>query len=259
MPKTKVHLVILSLGAGIGSSAMALMMKDGHISGFPQPDYAVFADTQSEPKHVYDTVEWLRDLLPYPIVTTSAGNLGENTWKALTGIPVPERGHVGKHVGHIDLPVFSTSGLGRRQCTGYYKISPIKAKIRELAQAAPPALTAVQYLGISADEPRRVKPSLQKWLTSQYPLYEKSITRSDCRQYLDERYPGNPVLRSACYFCPFHTNAEWLEIKEMYPELYQDALNMDQALQEHPRGPWHLKQGGLEAALSKHQRQPRLL
>ena len=44
-------LVVLSLGAGVQSSVMALMAAKGQIT--PMPDYAIFADTQAEPDHLY--------------------------------------------------------------------------------------------------------------------------------------------------------------------------------------------------------------
>lgn len=43
----KKKLVVLSLGAGVQSSTMALMAAKGEIT--PMPDCAIFADTQSEP------------------------------------------------------------------------------------------------------------------------------------------------------------------------------------------------------------------
>ncbi len=47
-------LTVISLGAGVQSSVMALMAAKGEIT--PMPDYAIFADTQAEPDHIY---EWL--------------------------------------------------------------------------------------------------------------------------------------------------------------------------------------------------------
>ena len=45
---------VISLGAGVQSSTMALMAAHGEIT--PMPDAAIFADTQSEPASVY---RWL--------------------------------------------------------------------------------------------------------------------------------------------------------------------------------------------------------
>lgn len=254
MPK---HVTILSLGAGIQSTALAILLDRQLLPGFETPDWAIFSDTFSEPPHVYETLDWLEEIISYPVVRTSWGNLARNTWKALSGQPVPERGHL--QGGYIDLPVFSKTGMARRQCTTVYKIRPIKAKIRELAQSKPPHLKATQYLGISENEARRAKPAREKWINNQFPLIEHRWTRQDCSRFLDENFPGHPVRRSSCYFCPFRTNAEWMEIRERYPNLYQDAVAMERAMADHPRGPWFLKAGGLEKTIEDRAAQLRLV
>ena len=43
---------VLSLGAGVQSSTVALMIEYGEL---PMVDCAIFADTQNEPKYVYDS------------------------------------------------------------------------------------------------------------------------------------------------------------------------------------------------------------
>ncbi|MBK8468120.1 MAG: hypothetical protein IPL32_20085 [Chloracidobacterium sp.] len=48
---------IISLGAGVQSSTMALMAAHGEIT--PIPDCAIFADTQAEPQSVYTWLDWL--------------------------------------------------------------------------------------------------------------------------------------------------------------------------------------------------------
>lgn len=64
---------ILSLGAGVQSTAVALMSADGEL---PKIDHCIFADTQWEPKAVYDHLDWLVPVLekadiPVHIVTRS--------------------------------------------------------------------------------------------------------------------------------------------------------------------------------------------
>ena len=64
---------VLSLGAGVQSSTMALMAAHGEIT--PMPDCAIFADTQAEPQSVYDYLDWLEGELPFPVYRVSYGNL----------------------------------------------------------------------------------------------------------------------------------------------------------------------------------------
>ena len=52
----KRNLVIISLGAGVQSSTMALKAACGE---FPRPDCAIFADTGYEPKSVYNYLDYL--------------------------------------------------------------------------------------------------------------------------------------------------------------------------------------------------------
>jgi hypothetical protein len=53
---------ILSLGAGVQSSTLALMAALGEVS--PMPQAAIFADTQAEPRSVYEWLSWLTKQLP---------------------------------------------------------------------------------------------------------------------------------------------------------------------------------------------------
>jgi 3'-phosphoadenosine 5'-phosphosulfate sulfotransferase (PAPS reductase)/FAD synthetase len=63
---------ILSLGAGVQSSTMALMAAHGEL---PMPDCAIFADTQWEPKAIYKHLDWLEKQLPFPVHRVTAGSL----------------------------------------------------------------------------------------------------------------------------------------------------------------------------------------
>jgi len=64
---------IISLGAGVQSSTMALMAAAGEIT--PMPKCAIFADTQAEPQSVYTWLDWLENQLPFPVVRATKGSL----------------------------------------------------------------------------------------------------------------------------------------------------------------------------------------
>ena len=78
---------IISLGAGVQSSVMALMAARGEID--TMPDCAVFSDTQWEPKKVYEHLNWLEKQLPFPVYRVTNGNLRND---AITNEPVRGRG-----------------------------------------------------------------------------------------------------------------------------------------------------------------------
>ena len=65
-------ITVLSLGAGVQSTTVALMAAVGEIK--PMPDCAIFADTRWEPKAVYDHLDRLTAALPFPVHVVSAGN-----------------------------------------------------------------------------------------------------------------------------------------------------------------------------------------
>lgn len=63
---------VLSLGAGVQSSTLALMMARGEIE---PAQHAIFADTQWEPAAVYEWLGWLETQLPLPVHRVTAGSL----------------------------------------------------------------------------------------------------------------------------------------------------------------------------------------
>ena len=64
---------ILSLGAGVQSSTLALMAAKGLVT--PMPQCAIFADTQAEPPSVYRWLDWLEKELPFPVHRVTKGSL----------------------------------------------------------------------------------------------------------------------------------------------------------------------------------------
>ena len=63
MSQEPIH--VLSLGAGVQSSTLALMAAKGEVG--PMPTAAIFADTQAEPASVYKWLDWLEAQLPFPV------------------------------------------------------------------------------------------------------------------------------------------------------------------------------------------------
>lgn len=183
---------IISLGAGVQSSAMALMAARGEIT--PMPTCAIFADTQDEPIAVYDWLRKLEKVLPFPVLRVTFGKLSEgilNDW-GFSQIPAWMAGKNGHPT------------LGRRQCTKYYKILPIRREIRKRF----PKTKVIVWQGISTDEAHRMKPSGLQWLQHRWPLIELRKNRHECQRY-NLRVMGLDAPKSACVYCPYRSNMQW--------------------------------------------------
>lgn len=258
---SSIRLRVLSLGAGVQSTTMALMAAHGEIR--PMPDCAIFADTGWEPKAVYDHLEWLMspNVLPFPVHIVSAGNIRDNLMRAAAGerwASIPAFAKTVTPIG-TPVPVFDTDedgdlipigmrstsretlsvGMIRRACTKDFKIVPIRRKVRELLdltrKRSPDYPVAEQWIGISKDEAARIKPSFEGWQVNRWPLIERRMSRQDCLAWLRRHhYPLPP--KSACLGCPYHDNKRWRDIREYDPEGWADVVEVDHALRRGSRG-----------------------
>jgi hypothetical protein len=210
-------LEVLSLGAGVQSSVLALMAAQGELT--PMPDCAIFADTQFEPKAVYDHLDWLETQLPFPVRRVSNGSLKKAVVKGGT-------------VNDFLIPTFSQGGIGRRQCTTHYKINPVVKEIRRslglaYRQRGPKKVAVKQWIGISTDEAARMKPSRIGYIEHVWPLIDAGMSRQDCLRWFEKRYPLRPLAKSACVACPFHNDSQWRDMKINDPESFAEAVEFD--------------------------------
>lgn len=221
---------IISLGAGVQSSAMLLMADAGEI--LPRPAAAIFADTQAEPPSVYEWLEYLEKVVRnIPIIRVSAGSLRDS---ALTIYRSKKGGNYTRRL----IPFFTKTNDGRigrantRGCTVEFKITPFQKKVREIAKIkyGQNFSSANIWLGISTDEASRMRDSNKSWCTNRYPLIEMRMNRDDCIAYVQENFSRIPP-RSSCYFCPFHSSEEWKRLKILEPKTFNDAITFERDLQ----------------------------
>lgn len=198
---------VISLGAGVQSSTMALMAAHGEIT--PMPDCAIFADTHGEPKEVYEWLDWLEKQLPFPVHRVSAGNLSEKSTEIKTTLD-GERTYLKHSVPVFVLRPEGGKGMAVRQCTRDFKIEPIRKEVRKLGASTKTPCTT--WIGISLDEVIRKKPSRDAAQINRWPLLEMNITRNGCIEWMKEhRFPAPP--KSACIYCPYHSDDFWLSMK----------------------------------------------
>ncbi|RWO57290.1 hypothetical protein [Mesorhizobium sp.] len=229
---------VLSLGAGVQSTTMALMAAHGEIG--PMPDAAIFADTKWEPRAVYEHLNWLMspNVLPFPVHIVSAGDLRADA--------LARTNTTGGRFAAIPWYMVSPKGkqsMGRRQCTKEYKLRPVQKKVVELLGGRRPKGGAEVWIGISTDEAFRKKPSRVQYIVNRHVLIEERVSRRDCFDWLEAR--GYPAVRpehatsdrpqwppkSSCKGCPFHDKEQW---RALTPDEFDDAVEVDHAIRRQP-------------------------
>lgn len=219
-------LTVLSLGGGVQSTTLLLLACHGALE---RPDLILFADTGAEPAPVYAHLEWLSEEAGrhgLRVERVSAGNLAADLERAV---------RAGTRVANP--PFFVRLGRERgmlsRDCTRDYKIAPIRKRIREeLAKRG--RERAELWLGITVDEVERVRDSDVAYIVHRYPLIERGMRRSDCLAWLEKHgYPTPP--KSACWFCPFRSDAGWRWLRDHSPDDWEKACRLDRLIRRLPR------------------------
>ena len=224
---------VLSLGAGVQSTVLALMAERGEF-GLPKPDIAIFANTQWEPPAVYRHLEWLKSQVSFEIRTVTAGNIKENL----------RNGVMPDNSKFIGIPIFLAkadggNGLMRRQCTTQYKLKPIHQELRKILglkprQPVPRHSKIEMWVGISTDEMSRAKPSQESWIDKKFPLVDIGLSRGQLHTWFQKNYPGRVLPKSACIGCPYHSDAVWKDMKENDPDSFIEAVDVDIDLRSNP-------------------------
>lgn len=218
---------ILSLGAGVQSSTLALMAEHGVIE---KPDYAIFADTQDEPASVYQWLDYLEGFLSYEVIRVTNGKLSDEALRY-------RNSKDGRLYTRSILPVFTldenlNKGHMQRVCTVDFKVKLIEKTQRRLAKVkrGESNVVVTSYIVISLDEASRMKPSRVKWAENKYPLIDLRMNRLDCLTWMRKNGYKEPP-RSACVFCPYHSDAEWIRLKNEEPAEFRRAVEFEKELQ----------------------------
>ena len=231
---------VISLGLGVQSTCMYYMSSMGQME---RCDYAIFVDTGREKKKTLEYLEYLQEWQQknngIPIVVVRKKNLykdlleGENsTGQRFSSIPA------------FTKNVDGTKGMLRRQCTNEYKIEQVDKEIRKLYGLRPGQWTPKTYLykGISLDEIERLSVPKKKWKISMYPFVGYAVTAKTTDKidtprmtrleivswYIRHGLPIPP--KSSCVFCPYQSDASYLDMKQNEPEDWQAAVRIDKAI-----------------------------
>lgn len=191
---------ICGISGGKDSSALAIYLQNK----VPELEY-FFCDTGAELPETYEYLTRLEVILGKPIVYLNSRR-GFNHWfEVFRGtLPSPQM----------------------RWCTRNMKIKPIEEWIGNDP--------AISYVAIRADESNRkgyisTKPNIK----ARFPFIEAGIDHDGVLKILADAGVGLPTYyewrtRSGCYFCFYQRKAEWIGLAEHHPELFQQAVAIEQ-------------------------------
>ena len=255
----------LSYGAGMQTFALLVMAEQGEID----IDEVVFADTGAEHMETYHHIEEVakpicnRIGIPFTTVrmqkeVDDISGLSEreiDDYKAMlrdTSSLKSRTERINAHKEYAiehEIPRRVVSSLrdeiiarrrvpsinpSSRWCTSDAKLIPIhRGFIRLEQQKGNYIKPCTALIGLSYEELTRMyKPHLTEYVV-EYPLIDKKMTRKDCVAYV-ERFGYNSPPKSGCYFCPFQGKAQWRSLLHTHPDMYWDAVGMEEADLNYP-------------------------
>jgi hypothetical protein len=205
---------VWSCGGGVDSAAIAVLICQGKL---PRPDYVVMTDNGYDASYTWDYVNQV--LIP---------NLAD----------VDVELHIICSQNYVDVEIVSSGQVvipaycqGKNEvvklnthCSGKWKVTPVKRWMKEQGDGR-----CINSIGIAADEARRAKESKLQWFQFRYPLCEFNLSRRDCKRLIEAA--GWPIpLRSSCVMCPQHSDNQWLDLRDDYPEDFQRAVDIEREM-----------------------------
>lgn len=198
---------VVSLSGGKDSTAMFLMMLERGM----QVDEVVNADTGME----------------FPAMAAHLRRVEERAGIPITYLRHPHGfehmmfDHVRTKGKYAGVAGYGWARPNARWCTSKLKTDLIERHFRELAKT----LEVVHYVGIAADETRRVKDK-------RYPLVEWGVTEDDALAYcyahgFDWGGLYETFDRVSCWCCPLQLLAALRKLRHGFPELWERLMDMD--------------------------------
>jgi len=219
---------IFSYGGGVQSTAVLVLASQGKV----QYDHFLFSNVGDDSEHP-DTLDYFEDVAK-PFAQEHGIDLRE-VRKYRKGEIETIRGRIFSNRKTVPIPVRLESGApGRRSCTFDFKIGVIDRWVRQHRNGQSRFTIG---LGISTDEIQRARSEPARevykglFKVLEYPLIDMRLSRRDCMALIfDAGLPQPP--KSACYFCPFHNDQAWYEMRQKRPDLFFDAVKIEKHLQD---------------------------
>lgn len=204
---------VWSCGGGTQSGAIATLIRLGKL---PRPDFAFMTDTNRERSSTWPFVDGF--------IRPALASVGLD----LTIVQASEHARLDVYWNDtVLLPGYTTlSGeVGKLSpfCSGKWKRDVAERWMRSIGIE-----TARNWIGISRDEARRIRAQNRNWLELWYPLiFEVPMTRDRCVDLIRAEGWTGQIPHSACWMCPNHSDAEWIDMKLNWPADFAAACALE--------------------------------
>jgi hypothetical protein len=203
---------VLGLSGGKDSAALAIFMRERH----PEINiHYFFTDTGKELPEVYEFLGKLEGFLGRRIHQLNPQRTFDFWLREYNNF----------------LPSART-----RWCTRQLKLLPFRQWIKPWLDAGD---EVVSYVAIRSDEDHREGySSTHDKLLIKMPFREHGIDKDGVYDILHASGIGLPAYyewrsRSGCTFCFFQQKIEWVRLKRIHPEFYEDAKRYEKTALEH--------------------------
>jgi len=215
---------VISYGGGVQSTALVVLAVQGKIG---HVDAGLFSNVGDDSEHP-DTLTFVREIaIPY---AATHGLTIHELQPTRKNEPITLYGGImADRVGDA-IPVFGEAGNPmRRVCTADFKIKTVHRWLKNNGVSKDNPATVC--LGISTDEIERAGRGVSaNYEVREYPLLTLGLNRTNCEQII--RQAGLPVPpKSSCFFCPFHSETVWAELRRDHPDLFDKAQVLEDHLQ----------------------------
>jgi hypothetical protein len=184
----------ISYGGGVGSTALICFLLD-QIDNYE----IVFMNHGGDWPETYDYVKYIQQ------------ELGINI--TVLNVDIEKKGSLYEYFWFYQMvPLYR------------YRICTDKAKIRPFNAYA--NIPCTVSFGITWDEKKRCWQNKEKEITNVYPLVDTRISRDTGIKLI--RGAGLEVpMKSGCYFCPFQQRAQFKDLYDKHPGLFQKAVDLE--------------------------------
>lgn len=205
---------VWSCGGGTQSGAIAVLIGSGKL---PRPDICFMTDTGREKSGTWPFVDgFIRPQLARVGAELTIIKSADFATVDLIGLN-----------GDILLPGFTkfSGEVGKLPafCSNEWKQRPGMRWLRSLG-----IKSCRVWLGMSAEEARRIRVSGLYWMKYWYPLiFELRMLRNQCVALIRSTGWIGPIPHSACKMCPNMRDDEWIDLKVNFPGDFAEACQLE--------------------------------